>query len=61
MLIKLFNSFGLPVYNINRLFVANLNSGEKVDCTASFDQNVKGLTWTADAKSIYFISDIIYR
>ena len=42
----------------NRLFVANLKSGEKVDYTASFDQNVKGLAWTADAKSIYFISDI---
>ncbi|MCD6598073.1 MAG: S9 family peptidase, partial [Bacteroidales bacterium] len=50
----------------NRLFVASLESGEKKDYSAGFDQNVQGLSWSADSKSIYFISDIhatdeIYR
>ncbi len=42
----------------NRLFVADLKTGEKKDYSDGFDQNVQGLTWTADSKSIYFISDI---
>lgn len=41
-----------------RLFVADLATGEKKDYTAEFDQHVHGLSWTADSKSIYFISDI---
>lgn len=50
----------------NRLFVADLETGEKIDYSAKFDQNVHGLNWSADSKSIYFISDIhatdeIYR
>uniref|UniRef100_UPI003217467A S9 family peptidase n=1 Tax=uncultured Draconibacterium sp. TaxID=1573823 RepID=UPI003217467A len=49
-----------------RLFVADLESGEKKDYTAKFDQHVHGLNWSADGKSIWFISDIhatdeIYR
>lgn len=42
----------------NRLFVADLKTGAKKDYTANFDQNVTGLTWSADSKSIWFISDI---
>jgi Tol biopolymer transport system component len=42
----------------NRLFVADLQTGEKKDYSASFDQNVDHLTWSADGNSIYFISDI---
>jgi dipeptidyl aminopeptidase/acylaminoacyl peptidase len=42
----------------NRLFVADLKTGEKKDYTSTFDQNVQGLTWSADDKSIFFISDI---
>ena len=42
----------------NRLFVADLKTGEKKDYSVAFDQNVQGLTWTEDSKSIYFISDI---
>ena len=42
----------------NRLFVADLKSGIKKDLTTAFDQNVQGISWTADSKSIYFISDI---
>ncbi|WP_163325794.1 S9 family peptidase [Draconibacterium mangrovi] len=42
----------------NRLFVANLETGEKKDYTADFDQNAAALSWSADSKSIYFISDI---
>ncbi|MEZ5105949.1 MAG: S9 family peptidase [Draconibacterium sp.] len=50
----------------NRLFISNLETGEKKYCTEHFDQNVAGLKWSADSKSIYFISDIkateeIYR
>jgi dipeptidyl aminopeptidase/acylaminoacyl peptidase len=50
----------------NRLFVANLESGEKTDFTAEFDQNVHSLNWNAGSKAIYFTSNIhgtdeIYR
>ena len=50
----------------NRLFVADLETGEKTYRTEKFDQNVASLNWSADGKSIYFISDIhateeIYR
>ena len=40
----------------NRLFIMNLQSGEKIDISANFDQNSTGLTWTPDSKSIYFVS-----
>ena len=40
----------------SRLFVMNLESGEKTDLSANFDQNSNGLTWTADSKSIYLVS-----
>ncbi|KJF43430.1 S9 family peptidase [Draconibacterium sediminis] len=42
----------------NRLFVADLETGEKKDYSAGFDQNAAALSWSADSKSIYFISDI---
>ncbi len=50
----------------NRLFIADLETGEKNYCTENFDQNTGNLTWSDDSKSIYFISDIqateeIYR
>jgi len=50
----------------NRLFIADLKTGKKKDYSAKFDQNVHGLSWSADGKSIYFISNIhatdeIYR
>ncbi len=40
----------------NRLFIMNLQTGEKTDISTSFDQNSEGLTWTPDSKSIYFTS-----
>lgn len=40
----------------NRLFVMDLATGEKTFYTKDFDQNAQSLTWTADSKSIYFIS-----
>ena len=40
----------------NRLFLMNMQTGEKTDLSASFDQNSEGLVWTADSKSIYFVS-----
>ena len=39
-----------------RLFVMNLQTGEKVDYSAEFDQNSTNLAWSANSKSIYFIS-----
>ncbi len=50
----------------SRLFVADLETGEKKDYSEDFDQNSKGLVWSADSKTIWFISDIhatdeIYR
>jgi len=40
----------------NRLFVMNLESGEKKDLSVNFDQNSNALVWTADSKSIYLVS-----
>jgi len=40
----------------NRLFLMNLQTGEKTDLSADFDQSSSALTWTADSKSIYFVS-----
>lgn len=50
----------------NRLFVANQETGEKIDFSAEFDQNVHGLRWNAESSAIFFISNIhgtdeIYR
>ncbi len=50
----------------SRLFVADLETGEKKDYSENFDQNSSGLAWSEDSKSIFFISDIhatdeIYR
>lgn len=42
----------------NRLFIADLKTGHKKDCTKDFDQNVQNLTWTPDSKSLYLISDV---
>ncbi len=41
-----------------RLFVANLETGEKRDYTANFDQDANGLCWNSESDAIYFISDI---
>ena len=50
----------------SRLFVADLETGEKKDYSENFDQNANGMVWSADSKTIWFISDIhatdeIYR
>ncbi len=42
----------------NRLFIENIETGEKTDLTAEFDQNVDGFSWADNSKFIYFISDI---
>lgn len=39
-----------------RLYLMNLKSGEKKDLSAQFDQNAEGLQWSADSKSIFFVS-----
>jgi len=40
-----------------RLFTMNLETGEKTYHTKDFDQMAHGLSFSADGKSIYFISD----
>jgi dipeptidyl aminopeptidase/acylaminoacyl peptidase len=39
-----------------RLFVMNLETNEKINLSESIDQHAEGLAWTADSKSIYFVS-----
>ncbi len=41
-----------------RLFVMDLKTGEKKDYSIGFDQNSTNITWSDDASTIYFISDI---
>ncbi|MBW8333487.1 MAG: S9 family peptidase [Prolixibacteraceae bacterium] len=40
----------------SRLFLLNLETGEKSDQTVDFDRNSNALTWSADSKSIFFVS-----
>jgi dipeptidyl aminopeptidase/acylaminoacyl peptidase len=39
-----------------RLFVLNVETGEKSDYSVDFDQSSTNLTWSADSKTIYFVS-----
>ena len=39
-----------------RLFILNIETGEKTDLSAQFDQNSESLSWSDDSKSIYFVS-----
>lgn len=41
----------------NRLFLMNLETGERSYATEGFDQNVQALAWSPDSKSLWFISD----
>lgn len=41
----------------NRLFLMNLKTGEKIYGSKGFDQNVYGLVWSDDSKSVFFTSD----
>ncbi|MEJ2594976.1 MAG: S9 family peptidase [bacterium] len=41
----------------NRLFLINLETGEKTYATKGFDQNAGGLAWEKDGSGIYFTSD----
>ncbi len=40
-----------------RLFVMDRKTGVKKDYSITFDQDARGLAWSADSKSIYFISN----
>ena len=40
-----------------RLFVMDLETGEKTDYSAKFDQCCTGFSWADDSKTLYFISD----
>jgi dipeptidyl aminopeptidase/acylaminoacyl peptidase len=39
-----------------RLFILNLETGEKTDYSAGFDQNSTNIVWSANSKALYFIS-----
>ncbi len=41
----------------NRIFVLNMNSGEKKDYTVGFDQNAEALSWSSQSDKIWFISN----
>jgi len=41
----------------NRLFLMNLETGEKIYASKGFDQNVGSLLWSENSKSVYFTSD----
>ncbi|GAB4318247.1 MAG: S9 family peptidase [Bacteroidales bacterium] len=41
----------------NRLFLLNLETGEKIYATKGFDQNAGSLSWSADSKKVWFTSD----
>lgn len=41
-----------------RLFIADLTTGEKKDFTKEFDHSPSGLQWTKDGKSIYFVAGV---
>ncbi len=43
----------------NRLFVIDLQTGEKRELSAGFDQDAAGATWAPDSRSIYFTSDVL--
>jgi len=43
--------------DLNRLFVYDFASSSVRDYSLDFDQNVGGLVWTEDSKTIYFTSD----
>jgi len=39
----------------HRLFIADLNTGNKTELTDEFDYNADNIQWLADSKSLYFI------
>jgi dipeptidyl aminopeptidase/acylaminoacyl peptidase len=41
----------------NRLMVYNFENNQKTDYTQYFDQDVKGIKWADDSKSVFFIAD----
>lgn len=41
----------------HRLFLMDLETGEKTYASKGFDQNVGSISWTGDSKNIYFTSD----
>ena len=43
--------------DLNRLFILDLETGEKKDYSTNFDQNVSGLEWDESGENIYFVSD----
>lgn len=44
-----------------RLFIADVKTGERSNLFEHFEESAQSITWSEDAKSIYFISDIHAR
>lgn len=42
----------------NRLFIMNVQTGEKTDLTTDYDETIDSYVWSQDGKSIYFISPV---
>ncbi len=55
-----YQSMETPGYEADkdRLFIQNLESGEKQYLTEDFDQNAGSLNWSADGNKIFFISGV---
>jgi dipeptidyl aminopeptidase/acylaminoacyl peptidase len=51
-------SMETPMYEADRyrLMLHDFNSGEQKELSVEFDQNVNGQKWSADSKTIYFLS-----
>ncbi|MEA3444438.1 MAG: S9 family peptidase [Bacteroidota bacterium] len=45
----------------NRLFIFDIESGEKKDYSEGFDRNVHGMSWSANSKTIWFTCDNLAR
>ena len=42
-----------------RLFVANVQTGERINLFENFEESAQSIVWSNDGKTIYFISDIL--
>ncbi len=45
----------------NRLFIYDFNTKIKTNCTEKWDQNVHGINWSSDGKTIFTVSDYLAR
>ena len=48
----------LPISDLQRLFIAELNTGTLTHASQGFDQDVSHVVWSRDGHTIYFISNL---